>query len=384
MAASIRSIQTAVPPTELAQEAVRDLFAAQPGLTRLGQRLVATSFDSSGIRTRHTVLDELAADGRAPTELFVDAATRAFSSPSTGERNRLYVGHAPGLAVTAARRALDALAPGITAADVTHVVTASCTGFFAPGPDWALQRELGLADSVQRHHVGFMGCYAAFPALRIAKAFCDADPEAVVLVVCVELCTLHVRSSNEPDQIVASSVFADGAAAAVVTARDTGASAYPTLELDEFVSTIVPDGEADMAWTIGDHGFEMVLSSYVPKIIEQNIRTALAPLLGSAGAQAASHWAIHPGGRSILDRVEQTLELTPAQLGPSREVLRDYGNMSSATVLFVLKAILDQALVTGTMDARPAAARPTERVCAMAFGPGLTVESGLFTLRPAG
>ncbi|GLK18438.1 type III polyketide synthase [Herbiconiux flava] len=384
MAASIRSIQTAVPRTELAQERVRDLFAAQPGLTRLGQRLVATSFDSSGIRTRHTVLDELAADGRASTELFVDAATGAFSSPSTGERNRIYVEQAPGLAVTAAKRALDALAPGITAADVTHVVTASCTGFFAPGPDWALQRELGLSDSVQRHHVGFMGCYAAFPALRIAKAFCEADPDAVVLVVCVELCTLHVRSSNEPDQIVASSVFADGAAAAVVTARETGASAYPTLALDEFASAIVPDGEADMAWTIGDHGFEMVLSSYVPKIIEQNIRTALEPLLGQAGAEAATHWAIHPGGRSILDRVEQTLGLTPAQLAPSREVLRDYGNMSSATVLFVLKGILDQALVTGTTDARPASSRPPERVCAMAFGPGLTVESGLFTLRPAG
>ncbi|MFB2555901.1 type III polyketide synthase [Herbiconiux liangxiaofengii] len=373
MAASIRTIKTALPPTALAQSDVRDLFAAQPELTRLGRRLVATSFDASGIQTRHTVLDELAADGRATTARFVDPVTGVFAAPTTGERNDLYIEHAPALAVQAARAALDALAPDITANDVTHVVTASCTGFFAPGPDYVLQRELGLPASVQRYHVGFMGCYAAFPALRMAKAFCDADPDAVVLVVCVELCTLHVRSSNEPDQIVASSVFADGAAAAVVTGRELGPSALPVLDLDAFASTVIPDGEADMAWTIGDHGFDMVLSSYVPKIIGRTIVAALEPLLDGTPPPDVVHWAVHPGGRSILDRVEEALGLSAEQLAPSRSVLRDVGNMSSATVLFVLREILDRA-----------ASPEPESVCAMAFGPGLTVETGRFTLRAPG
>lgn len=384
MAVSIRTIQTAVPETSLEQSRVRDLFAEQPELTRLGQRLVATSFDSSGISTRHTVLDELAADGRSATARFVDPESHAFRAPSTGDRNALYIEHAPALALKAAKAALDALAPGIGPSDVTHVVTASCTGFFAPGPDYVLQRELGLPASVQRFHVGFMGCYAAFPALRMAKAFCEADPDAVVLVVCVELCTLHVRSSNEPDQIVASSVFADGAAAAVVTGRDLGPSAFPTLDLDAFASTVVPDGESDMAWTIGDHGFEMVLSSYVPKIIGRTIRAAMLPLIGEIEPSRIAHWAVHPGGRSILDRVQESLGLGDEQLAPSREVLRDFGNMSSATVLFVLKAILDQALIAGVLDHRPVSQRPVQNVCAMAFGPGLTVETGRFTLRPLG
>jgi predicted naringenin-chalcone synthase len=255
------------------------------------------------------------------------------------------------------------------------VVTVSCTGFYAPGPDYAVVRGLGLKPSTQRYHLGFMGCYGAFPALRTAEAFCLADPNAVVLVVCVELCTIHLRSSNDPDTILASSVFADGAAAAVVTAAPAKAG-ETVLELDGFQTVLTPDGEQDMAWTIGDAGFEMTLSSYVPRIIERDIRGALAPLLAAdlrlpEGPYAqVERWAIHPGGRSILDKVQRTLELSDEQLEPSREVLREYGNMSSATVLFVLQRVLHKA---STDEA--------ERVCAMAFGPGLTVETALLTRR---
>jgi predicted naringenin-chalcone synthase len=255
-------------------------------------------------------------------------------------------------------------------------VTVSCTGFFNPGPDYKVVRELGLNPAVQRYHLGFMGCYAAFPALRAAKLFCEADPNAVVLVVCAELCSLHVRTSNDPDTIMGSALFADGAAAAVVTARP-GMADTALMKLDHFETVLTPVGEDSMAWNIGDNGFEMVLGNYVPHIIDDHIVGALQPLLAREPElvplpyTAIPHWAIHPGGRSILDKVQSRLGLSDTQLIPARETLRNYGNMSSATVLFVLKHILEQPLREG-----PAA---EERICSMAFGPGLTVETGLFT-----
>ena len=242
-------------------------------------------------------------------------------------------------------------------------------------------RELGLAESVQRYHLGFMGCYASMPALRAAAQFCAADPEAVVLVVSVELCTLHLRSSEDPDVIVASSLFADGAAAGIVTARPL-ADGVRGLRLDRFHTAIAPQGEQDMAWTIGDHGFEMVLSTAVPQIIGETIHEALRPLYAADFAEAfedgtigsaVRHWAIHPGGRSILDRVQERLGLSALQLDPARETLRENGNMSSATVLFVLRRILE-----GTREGGGAAVG--DRVSAMAFGPGLTAESALMTV----
>jgi alpha-pyrone synthase len=432
MAVTLRSLQTAVPPTILVQEQVRDVFAAQPGLSRLAQRLVTTSFNLSGIDTRRTVIDELSLESDAPNPQFFDPVTQALLTPGTKVRNELYIVEATKLFVEAGRRAIENC-PGITAADVTHVVTVSCTGFYAPGPDYMLVRELGLSASTQRYHLGFMGCYASMPALRTAKQFVDADPNAVVLVVSAELCSLHLRTSNDPDTIVASSLFADGAAAGIVSARDPWPG-ETALSLDYFETVITPVGEGDMAWKIGDEGFEMVLSSYVPHIIDEHIEGALAPLLsrdpelaelvgddgsiytgavhetgllaeglldglltdglsetdeidreGSGGLttgaapatavltkplnEAIAHWAIHPGGRSILDKTEAKLALTEQQLEPARQTLRQFGNMSSATVLFVLKAIIDSPT---TADG--------ERLCAMAFGPGLTVESSLMTV----
>jgi len=373
MTVTLRSLETAVPPTILLQPEARDVFAAQPGLTRLGQRLVRTCFDSAAIDTRHTAVAEMSLDYQGDgAPVFFDAGQGLLLTPSTRERNELFTVEATALFIEAASRAVDKC-DGVSPADVTHVITVSCTGFFNPGPDYKIVRALGLDASVQRYHLGFMGCYAAFPALRAAKAFCEADPRAVVLVVSAELCSLHVRTSNNPDTIMGSSLFADGAAAAVVTARELPAT-RPVVVLDHFETVLTPVGEDSMAWNIGDQGFEMVLDSYVPRIIDEHIVGALEPLLAHEPGLAAlpyseiRHWAIHPGGRSILDKVEAKLQLTPDQLVPSRETLRNYGNMSSATVMFVLKHILDQA-----------ATAESESICAMAFGPGLTVETGLFT-----
>ncbi|QMU98491.1 type III polyketide synthase [Microbacterium esteraromaticum] len=377
-AVQLRSIHTLVPGVVVEQHAVREIFAAQPGVTRLAQRLIATSFDGAGVETRHTVLDELDPSAEVDSPRFLDRRSGTLLEPGTAARNDIYAREADRLFIEAARGALDG-DPDLSASDITHVVTVSCTGFHAPGPDYAIVRALGLSAAVQRYHLGFMGCYAALPALRAAAQFCRADPEAVVLVASVELCTLHLRSSNDADAIIASSLFADGAAAALVTARPLPTE-VPALTLDGFHTGLIPEGERDMAWTVGDTGFEMVLSTRVPQLIGGHIDEALRALWSEdAGVapgladhpigEVVRHWAIHPGGRSILDRVQERLGLDDAQLRPAREVLRTCGNMSSATVLFVLQRILEHE-----------GALPGERVAAMAFGPGLTAESALLTV----
>jgi predicted naringenin-chalcone synthase len=370
MTARILSIGTAVPTTTLEQRDVRDFFARQPGYDRLARRLVHAAFDASAIDRRHTVIDELAGGGSVGTDgPFVDADGMLLS-PSTGMRNAVYARAAPALSAAAARDALDRA--GVAASAVTHVVTASCTGFFAPGPDYRLVRDLGLPITTERYHLGFLGCAAAFPALRAASRICAAQPDAVVLVVCAELCTLHIRGSGDPEQIVASSVFADGAAAAVVSAAD-GLVTGPALEMERFGTTLTNEGESDMVWVVGDEGFEMTLTAEVPRIIGREIRGAVESFLRvDAGTTewGVDAWAVHPGGRSVLDRVESGLDLAPDALNASRTVLREAGNMSSATVLFILGAQLAD-------DSLGHAAT----IAGLAFGPGLTVESALFVKR---
>lgn len=370
MTAVIRSIGTAVPASRLAQSAIRDLFAAQEGTDRLTRRLIHAAFDAAAIDTRHTVIDELIRPGTAGGT-FVGRDDRLLA-PSTGTRNAVYRSAAPPLFAAAARDALDrAKTPAST---VTHVVTVSCTGFFAPGPDFRLVRDLGIPASAERYHLGFMGCAAALPALRMAARLCDAQPGSVVLVVCAELCSLHLRVSSDPDQIVASAVFADGAAAALVTSESPMEGDQPFLGLDGFGTALTGDGEKAMDWTIGDEGFEMVLTAEVPRIVGREIRAAVENVAGDGGIEAVDAWAIHPGGRSILDRVQAGLGLTDPAMTASREVLREYGNMSSATVLFILQRLLaDDTLADGA------------RVVGIGFGPGLSVESGRFVRRvPSG
>jgi alkylresorcinol/alkylpyrone synthase len=361
MTARILSIGTATPPTTITQDRIRDFFAQQPGTDRLTQRLIRATFDAAEIEQRHTVLAELGEDGS--DGIFADSRG-VLRSPGTALRNAEYIRLAPELSLRAAHEALDDA--GVPASDITHVVTVSCTGCFAPGPDFRLVRDLGLPGSTERYNLGFIGCAAAFPGLRVAERLCAAQPDAVVLVVCTELCSLHIRPSSSPDQIVSSSVFADGSAAAIVTA-DPGDQ--PGLDLERFGTALTTEGEQDMAWTIGDDGFEMVLTGEVPRIIGREIRGAVD---GFLAGDVPSAWAVHPGGRSILDRVQTGLELEPDALRASRAVLRDYGNMSSATVMFILRELLhDDAVASGAL------------IAGLAFGPGLTVESALFTKRTA-
>lgn len=367
MTTHLLSIGTAVPPARLEQTETRDLFASQPGIDRLTKRLIGAAFDQSAIETRYAVI------GRTGerSDVFADEQD-VLRSPTTGERNAVYRSEAPPLFAAAAR---DAIArSGYEAAEITHVVTASCTGFFAPGPDFLLVKELGIPRTAERYHIGFMGCAAAFPALRAATRFSDAQPEAVVLVVCAELCSIHIRSSRDPEQIVASAVFGDGAAAAIVSSREPRASGA-LLEIGGFTTAITEEGEPDMDWTIGDAGFEMRLTAQVPRIIGREISGVVAAMLeeGADPLTEIDGWAVHPGGRSVLDRVQGGLGLPDAAMQHSRAVLRDYGNMSSATILFILQRMLeDDSLGDGA------------RAAGLCFGPGLTVETALFTRRVSG
>ena len=301
---TIRSLETAVPATELRQSEVRDALAVQPDLSRLGKRLVSTSFDVSGIERRFSALTEWhgVTDGEEP--VFFEAETGRFLNPPTGARNQVYEREATVLFTQVSAAALEA-ADGISAEDVTHVITVSCTGFFAPGPDYRIVRDLGLDPAVQRYHLGFMGCYAALPALRQAQTICRAEPDAVVLVATVELCTLHVRTSNDPDTIVGSSLFADGAAAAIITGKDLPAST-PLLQLDHFETVLTPVGEEAMAWRIGDHGFEMVLGTMSPT---SSTSTSPAPWCRCSPTS--------PRSRSIPIATSSTGRSTPAAAASS-------------------------------------------------------------------
>lgn len=372
----LHALATAVPPASYSAAWASELMQRHVSGRPATRRIIRSLYRNSGIEKRHSVVDDWgqapATTGTRTEPLFFGPDGARLPTPGTEARNRVYTREARGLFERVARDLVDTT-PGFAAADVTHVITLSCTGFFAPGPDIHVVRALGLPGSTQRYHVGFMGCYAAFQGLKMAEAFCRADPDAVVLVLSVELCTVHLQFNDDTDDLLAGALFADGAAGALVSARPPeGAGDRPVLEFGGFHADLAVEGEDDMAWTVGDQGFKMRLSTYVPAIIEANLALVVQTVLDRAGIEVdqVAWWAIHPGGRAILDRVQATLELADPQLAASREVLRDYGNMSSATILFVLKALLDRG-----------DARPDDAVFAMAFGPGLTLESGLFRLR---
>ncbi len=359
----IQHIETMTPGTCYSQEYASAKMQEWTDDERC-KRMIRVLYQKSGIDHRYSVIDSF--DQGLPQDFFPPGKDGRPRELSTAERNAIYTREAHRLSVDLARKTI-ANCPAIAPQDITHVVTVSCTGFCNPGPDFHIVNELGLSPATQRYHLGFMGCYAAFPGLRMAKQFCEAHPDAVVLLMCLELCSLHLQLGGTEDTMLANSLFADGAAAAMVSAR-LPLDGQNCFRLDAFHSSLIPSGKGDMAWTIGDRGFDIALSSYVPKIIGANIRSAILPLLASRNVTLADidTWAVHPGGKAIVDKVVGSLELNEKQVAAARKVLHERGNMSSATILFVLQEIL----------MRPDAPIQ-EDVCAMAFGPGLTVEMGL-------
>ncbi len=356
----IQGIETAVPEHSYSQEYVLEFMQRLP--VYAGRKgFLAKVYRGSAIERRYTVVGDY---DRPPEErTFYPPSDDLRPEPDVVARNALFVTESTKLALEVARK-LFASMPELDPRSITHLITVSCTGFSAPGFDFYLARDLPLSPSVHRLHVGFMGCYAAFPALKTARDICRADPGARVLVVDLELCSLHFQQKLDPDIMVANALFADGAAAALVS---TGAPRrdLPSYRLDAFESYIVPDSEGDMAWTVGHTAFDMRLSSYVPKLIQREIRSITETIFARARVSRDEivQWAIHPGGRAIVEKAGEELGLSPDDVAASYTVLRNYGNMSSATIFFVLKEM--QRL--GRRG----------RMFAAAFGPGLTVESAL-------
>ena len=353
MPLSLIGLGTAVPQRRISQQEALALAPQMGNASPRQQRLLERIYQRSGVMHRHCI------------------PLPDSSNPSTAERMRSYQPAALELALEASRLALkDA---GIEAGAITHLITVSCTGFAAPGFDLALIANLPLAMDVARTHVGFMGCHGAFNGLRVARAFVEADPSACVLLCAVELCSLHLQEGWNPDHIVANALFADGAGAVVAVAADgadVGSTNKTGLQLVASTSTVLPGTEELMGWIIEDHGFSMVLSSKVPSRIAAQLRPWLEQWLAGLGLTLPEieTWAVHPGGPRILAAVLESAGLQPAQIDLSSAVLRQFGNMSSATILFILERL------------RTTAGR--EGPClALGFGPGLTVEAALLMVQ---
>lgn len=368
MSLAILGIGTATPARQIAQGDAAALAAgfanAEPG----HERALAAIYRQTRIRTRGSVLLEDPAGEPFAQTFFPPAGATVGGGPSTAARMARYAAEAGPLAASAARAAL--VRGGIDAADVTHLVTCSCTGFANPGVDLDLVRALSLPADVSRTHVGFMGCHGGFNALRVAEAFAAAQARAVVLVVCVELCSLHFQYGSRSDAVVANSIFADGAAAVVGVGGDHPLAGAADWHMLRQWSQLLPDSAGEMGWLIGDHGFEMSLSARVPGIISREIAGLVGRALADERLAAAdiAAWAVHPGGPRVLANVRDALGLEDRALAVSHDVLASHGNMSSATILFILERML------------PAVDGPC---LAMAFGPGLTAELALLHRKDA-
>ncbi len=356
----VTAIGTANPVNRFSQSMIASFMLRAMELNNGDERKLRTIFRSSGIDFRHSVLEDY---GKIRGFTFYPDTDTLDPFPGTEKRLQVFRRHALDLSVASFHDMLQHH-PNFHVRDITHLIVVCCTGMYAPGLDVDLVKALDLPTTVQRTAINFMGCHAAFNALKIADAWCRSQSDAKVLIVCTELCSLHFQRAASDDNLLANALFADGSASVLVEA-ETGSPLK--LKLEHFHSDLSTDGLSDMAWTIGDLGFEMRLTSYVPDLIRKGIAGFTRSLLEKASITLSDiqHFAIHPGGKRILQVVEEELEIERNRNSPAYEVLRNYGNMSSPTVLFVLKQIVSG--LNGTSRG--------ERILGVAFGPGLTLES---------
>jgi predicted naringenin-chalcone synthase len=350
--AYINRIATAVPPYDV-HNAFVGFAQSQVKSDRRSAALFRRMVDRSGIEHRFSCLAPAAeSDGGA---VDVDGFYARGSFPDTATRMRRFEAYAPVLAAEAVQR----LQLGGDRARISHLLVTCCTGFSAPGLDLELIKRCGLPTTVERTMIGFMGCHAAMNALKLARHIVRSEPSARVLVVNLELCTLHLQETTDLEQLLCYLLFGDGCAACVITGDPPGAA------LESFCSVLVPDTPDLITWQIRESGFHMSLSGQVPLVIERALRADKQRVLAGAPASSVAAWAVHPGGQSVLDAVEAAFDLAPTALWASRDVLRRFGNMSSPTIMFVLEALL-RSPVNGAAG------------CAISFGPGLIAEAMVF------
>ena len=352
----ITAIETAVPDHCFSQEALASFYMKSTD-DLMNKRKIKIVAGKTGIEKRYSVISDF--DKEPEDFSFFNKTNTLLPEPGLTQRMQLYKEHATSLSLKAIEKIANFQELKKT---ITHLITVTCTGLFAPGLDIELMRELKLKSNTHRSSINFMGCNAAVIALKQADAICKSQPDATVLVVCTELCTIHFQKRYNDDYILSNLLFGDGAAAVLVSSKPAG-SYNVDVKIDGFNSLILENGYADMAWQLSETGFIMNLSSYVPDLIKENIKPMLKSI--NLHPDEIKHWAIHPGGKKIVDDFAMALDMDKCKLASTYDVLKNYGNMSSPTVLFVLKDVLEKI-------------KPEHigsKAFSAAFGPGLSIET---------
>jgi predicted naringenin-chalcone synthase len=356
----IVSIGTSVPGFRHDQKDILSFMQNVYAMNEVDKRKLKFLYNQSAIDTRYSVLPDYSLN--ACDWEFYPATENLEPFPNLELRMKWFNKTAPALTVNAIENCIE---NKIAKEEITHLITVSCTGLSAPGLDLQVMEAMNLSPEIFRTSVNFMGCYAAIHGLKLADVFCRQDKNAKVLVVCTELCTLHFQKENTMDNIASSLLFGDGSAAVLVMHDDTKENG---LRINNFYSEIAFKGKKDMSWQLSSSGFLMTLSGYVPDLIEEDFNKLLTNALKNADCnmEDISHWCMHPGGKRILTAIEKSINITSKDLTHSYSVLKNYGNMSSPTILFVLKEIMDSIKKNE---------KKKTNIFGAAFGPGLTLET---------
>lgn len=353
------SIGTASPGHKHNQKDILQFMQQIYALDATESRKLKFMYNLSGIDKRYSVVPDYS--HQMQEWKFYPQSENLEPFPSLETRMQWFDKYAAPLSVDAIRNCVE---DKIHTNEITHLITVSCTGMSAPGLDLQVMELLDLPKHTYRTSVNFMGCYAAIHGLKIADSICKSDVHAKVMIVCTELCTLHFQKVPTPDNIASTLLFADGSAAALVTHDDFNSKG---LHLSSFYSEVVPKGKRDMAWELSSTGFLMTLSGYIPDLIEEDFEPLVKRALQHAGIskEEIQQWCIHPGGKRIVDAIQKSLQLPATLFEKSYEVLKQFGNMSSPTILFVLKELMEK--------------KEKGNVFGAAFGPGLTMETFIAT-----
>jgi alpha-pyrone synthase len=356
----ILNIATALPPNRYDQNELSQFYSNSTDDVAVKRKMKILTA-KSGISTRYSVLKDYGESRENYT--FFPKNKHLLPTPSLTQRMAIFRKEALQLSINAIQNL-----PNFeqNKKQITHIITVTCTGLFAPGLDIELIQHLDFQPTTHRSSVNFLGCNAAIIALKQAHNICNSEANAQVLIVCTELCTLHFQNIYTDDYLLSNVLFGDGCAAVLVGSKPSNDPLSINAQITGFDSFCIPDSRNEMAWQLSETGFIMNLTSYVADLIKNNIKRMLANI--DLDTQAVDYWAIHPGGKKIVENFGVALQLLPTQLSESYDILNNYGNMSSPTVLFVLKAVFDKIKLNQ-------ADNHVKKIFAAAFGPGLTVET---------
>ena len=354
MKSFILSLSSVTPKTHFSQKNVARTFERSLNLDKNDAKKLHQIFQNACIETRYSVLEDYGSPS-LQGEFFGDNFPNTI--PDTHQRNQVYIQEAPRLAIKSSQQAINDWGQPITS--ITHVISVSCTGMYAPGIELKLIESLGLKSNVERFGINFMGCFGAFKGLALADALAKENPKNRILVVCTELCSLHFQADKNIETFVINALFADGSACAIVGC-DPQKNETCLFQIEKRGSEALADTQQDMTWELGNNGMKMRLSSKVPQLFANTIYNFTKEFLCPISSEECE-WAIHPGGKSILKEIERICALKPNQTEESWKVLENFGNMSSATFLFILDRIRLKK-------------EQFPYVIGLGFGPGLSVE----------